>query len=84
MDPVSQGAVGAAFAQSAAKKDNIILVGFIGFLAGLAPDLDVLIQSSVDPILFLSITGSSVTHFFLFPLVLWSFLSLFSLLLKRL
>ena len=53
MDPVSQGAVGAAFAQSAAKKDNIILIGFIGFLAGLAPDLDVLIQSSDDPILFL-------------------------------
>ena len=53
MDPVSQGAVGAAFAQSAAKKENIILIGFIGFLAGLAPDLDVLIRSEDDPILFL-------------------------------
>ena len=53
MDPISQGAVGAAFAQSTAKKNNIIRIGFIGFLAGLAPDLDVLIQSSEDPILFL-------------------------------
>jgi len=30
-----------------------IKIGFIGFLAGLAPDLDVLIRSSTDPILFL-------------------------------
>ena len=40
MDPVSQGTVGAAFAQSSANKTNIVKVGFIGFLAGLAPDLD--------------------------------------------
>ena len=53
MDPVTQGAVGAAFAQTTAKKNNILLIGFIGFLAGLAPDLDALIQSSDDPILFL-------------------------------
>ena len=81
MDPVSQGAVGAAFAQSAAKKDNIILIGFIGFLAGLAPDLDVLIQSSDDPILFLEYHrqfshslffipfGSLIFAFIIFPLV---------------
>ena len=53
MDPISQGTVGAAFAQSSASKNNIIRIGFIGFLAGLAPDLDVLIRSSDDPILFL-------------------------------
>ena len=45
MDPVSQGSVGAVFAQSAAKKENIILICFIGFFAGLTPDLDVLIRS---------------------------------------
>ena len=50
MDPISQGTVGAAFAQSTASKNNIIRIGFIGFLAGLAPDLDVLIRSSDDPI----------------------------------
>ena len=53
MDPLSQGAVGAAFAQSTANKNNIIKIGVIGFLAGLAPDLDVLIRSENDPILFL-------------------------------
>ena len=44
MDPVSQGTVGAAFAQSTANKNNFIKISFIGFLAGLAPDLDVLIS----------------------------------------
>ena len=53
MDPISQGTVGAAFAQSSANKKNILRIGIIGFLAGLAPDLDVLIRSSNDPILFL-------------------------------
>ena len=45
MDPISQGIVGAAFAQSKANKNNIIKIGIIGFLAGLAPDLDVMIRS---------------------------------------
>ena len=53
MDPISQGTVGAAFAQSSANKKNILRIGIIGFLAGLAPDLDVLIRSTDDPILFL-------------------------------
>ena len=81
MDPVSQGAVGAAFAQSAAKKENVILIGFIGFLAGLAPDLDVLIRSEDDPILFLEYhrqfshslffipIGSFFVALFIFPFV---------------
>lgn len=53
MDPISQGTVGAAFAQLAADKNNIAKIGIVGFLAGLAPDLDVLIRSSTDPVLFL-------------------------------
>ena len=53
MDPLSQGTVGAAFAQSVSNKNNIFKIGFIGFLAGLTPDLDVLIKSSTDPILSL-------------------------------
>ena len=31
-------------------KKNIIGISIIGFLAGLAPDLDVLIRSSTDPL----------------------------------
>tara|TARA_B100001057_G_scaffold73507_2_gene67902 strand:- start:11191 stop:12204 length:1014 start_codon:yes stop_codon:yes gene_type:complete len=80
MDPLSQGTVGSAFAQSVANKNNIFKIGVIGFLAGLAPDLDVLIQSSTDPILFLEYHrqfthslffipfGSLFVAFMLFPL----------------
>ena len=81
MDPLSQGTVGAAFAQSAANKNNIFKIGFIGFLAGLTPDLDVLIQSSTDPILSLEYHrqfthslffipfGSLIFTFLIFPFV---------------
>ena len=65
MDPLSQGTVGAAFAQSVANKNNIFKIGVIGSLAGLAPDLDVLIQSSTDPILFLEY-HRQFTHSLLF------------------
>ena len=51
MDPLSQATLGAAGAQSAIKKSDLIRIGIIGALAGMAPDLDVLIQSSTDPLL---------------------------------
>ena len=81
MDPITQGTVGAAFAQSTASKNNILRIGVIGFLAGLAPDLDVLIRSSNDPILFLEYHrqfshslffipfGSLIVALLIFPLV---------------
>ena len=62
MDPVSQGAVGAAFSQSTqalpqlrleAYREKIVTLSWLGCLAGMAPDLDVLIQSPTDPLLFL-------------------------------
>ena len=67
MDPLSQGTVGAAFAQSVANKNNIFKIGVIGFLAGLAPDLDVLIQSSTDPILFLEYHRQFTHSLFFIP-----------------
>ena len=81
MDPVSQGTVGAAFAQSAANKKNIAKISIVGFLAGMAPDLDVLIRSSTDPVLFLEFhrqfthslifipIGALIVSAFLYPLV---------------
>lgn len=54
MDPISQAAFGASFSQSFAKdksKQRSALV--IGALAGMAPDLDVFIFSTDDPLLFL-------------------------------
>jgi inner membrane protein len=67
MDPISQGTVGAAFAQSTASKKNILSISLIGFLAGLAPDLDVLIKSSTDPILFLEYHRQFTHSLFFIP-----------------
>ena len=68
MDPLSQGTVGAAFAQSTGTKNNLFKIGVIGFLAGMAPDLDVLIQSSNDPILFLEYHRQFTHSLFFIPI----------------
>ena len=67
MDPLSQGAVGTAFAQSTANKKNIFKISVIGFLAGLAPDLDILIKSPTDPILFLEYHRQFTHSLFFIP-----------------
>ena len=51
MDPLSQATIGAVAAQSAVTRQDLARIGLIGALAGMAPDLDVLIQSSTDPLL---------------------------------
>jgi inner membrane protein len=55
MDPITQGALGAALTQATttSRKGAVALAGCFGFIAGLAPDLDVLIRSAEDPMLFL-------------------------------
>jgi len=54
MDPISQGVIGASLAQSTVtNKRYLIIAGIIGFLSGMAPDLDILIRSEQDPLLFL-------------------------------
>lgn len=53
MDPLSQGVVGAAASQLVARRVEKVAAGLIGFFAGLAADLDVLISSSSDPLMFL-------------------------------
>jgi inner membrane protein len=53
MDPLSQGVLGAAASQSLAPREHTGIACLLGFLAGMAPDLDVFIRSSVDPLLFL-------------------------------
>lgn len=53
MDPVSQGALGAACGGGAADRRRVVAAGVVATLAGMAPDLDVLIRSSDDPLLFL-------------------------------
>jgi inner membrane protein len=53
LDPLTQGVLGAALPQSISNKKSLGAIGIIGFLSGLAPDLDILIKSKSDPILFL-------------------------------
>lgn len=53
MDPLTQGVVGAALPQAVARKPAVIAAGLFGFVAGMIPDLDVLIQSDTDPLLYL-------------------------------
>ncbi|MBU2898646.1 metal-dependent hydrolase [Vibrio hepatarius] len=65
MDPLTQGLLGAALPQSVSKKQHLVVAGILGLLAGMAPDLDVLIRSSQDPLLFLEF-HRQFTHSLLF------------------
>ncbi len=53
MDPLTQGVMGASLPQAGARGRHAAAAGLLGFFAGMAADLDVLIRSSVDPLLFL-------------------------------
>jgi inner membrane protein len=53
MDPVTQGLLGATAASLAADRSRLPAAAVVGALAGMAPDADVLIRSSTDPLLFL-------------------------------
>ena len=53
MDPLTQGAVGATLPQASSRGKYAGSAALLGFLAGMAADLDVLIRSSTDPLLFL-------------------------------
>ena len=85
MDPLSQAALGAVAPQSIIGKTTrdslgLLRIGIIGALAGMAPDLDVLIQSSTDPLLQLEY-HRQFTHSLIFipfgaalcALVFWPF-----------
>ena len=53
MDPISQGTFGGVFSQFFSSKKKITVATVIGIISGLAPDLDVFIKSSYDPLLSL-------------------------------
>lgn len=65
MDPLTQGMLGAALALSVSKRKNLRAVAILGGISGMAPDLDVLIRSSHDPLLFLEY-HRQFTHSLLF------------------
>lgn len=53
MDPLSQAVIGAASAQSLDKRTSLKTGLWVGALGGMLPDVDILIRSSSDPLLFL-------------------------------
>lgn len=65
MDPLTQGALGAALPSSIRGKGQTRTAAAAGFLAGMAADLDVLIRSPSDGLLFLEY-HRQFTHSFVF------------------
>lgn len=66
MDPVTQGVLGASAALIVAKnKNKLKRAAVVGAAAGMAPDLDILLQSSQDPLFALEV-HRQFTHSLLF------------------
>ena len=53
MDPCTQGLLGSVLSASFAKKKQLKIAIISGGIGGIAPDLDILINSSNDPLLFI-------------------------------
>jgi inner membrane protein len=82
MDPVTQGAFGAIFAQTMSNKKKILVGSLVGCLAGLAPDLDIFIRSASDPLLKLEF-HRQFTHSIIFIPIGALIVTLFSRILFR-
>jgi inner membrane protein len=53
MDPVSQSVLGASVPQAFARKKQVVAASLFGALSGMAPDLDSLLRSDADPLMYL-------------------------------
>lgn len=54
MDPLTQGVLGAALPQATrTNRAHVAIAGLFGLIAGMVPDLDVLIRSETDTLLYL-------------------------------
>ena len=53
MEPITQGLIGASLAGSISKKDHLKQASILGAVGGIFPDIDVLIKSDNDPLLFI-------------------------------
>jgi inner membrane protein len=52
MDLITQGAIGAALPQSVSHRRELVIATIVGFIAGMAADLDIFIRSDTDPLLY--------------------------------
>ena len=68
MDPITQGVVGATLPQAASNKKTVLVAGILGYLSGMSPDLDVLIRSDNDPLLFLEFHRQFTHSLFFIPI----------------
>ena len=68
MDPLSQGVLGASLSTSFTKNKQLLVIGIIGCLSGMFPDLDILIRSKNDPLLFLEFHRQFTHSLFFIPL----------------
>ncbi len=53
MDPLTQGVLGAALPQAVRRRTQAGVAGALGFFSGMAADLDILIRSESDPLIYL-------------------------------
>jgi inner membrane protein len=53
MDPITQGVLGASVGEAVGRRETLGAAAALAALSGMAPDLDVLIRSDSDPLLFL-------------------------------
>ena len=67
MDPISQGVLGATVPQAISNKKTIGAAGLFGWLSGMAPDLDALIRSDTDPLLYLEFHRQFTHSLFFIP-----------------
>lgn len=65
LDPVSQAVLGASWAQTSSRGRALRDAGLLGGVSAMAPDLDTLIRSGTDPLLFLEF-HRHFTHAFAF------------------
>ncbi len=68
MDPFTQGTLGATLPQATRRRTEIGVAGALGFVSGMAADLDILIRSSTDPLLFLEYHRQFTHSLFFIPL----------------
>ena len=68
MDPLTQGVVGVVAAQQPVKRTHILIASMLGLLAGMTPDLDVLIRSDADPLLALEYHRQFTHSLFFIPI----------------
>jgi inner membrane protein len=85
MDPLSQGVVGMSASQVVASRQEIGAASLLGFLSGMAADLDIFIRSAEDPLLFLEFHRQFTHSITFMPLgglicatVFWLLIKLFS------